>query len=165
MQPASCNGMRLKLKLKISLSWLLTALLWPQASLANEDELGRLFFDAKQREEIMRRYRQAQNAPELTEAENLQQLPMHITVNGLVLRSQGENTVWIDQQTNPQQDGLHGLRVDIDEMPLRQISVPVFIHSSEIQTYVKPGQSMDTLNGQVIETYESTLSKTTQKNP
>lgn len=116
----------------------------------NAADLGRLFFNEGERREISRLFKLPEQEPEFIEEPVI---PTNITLNGLIIRSKGENSVWIDEKINPHKDGLHGLHIDIESLSLTQIDVPILIHTGEIQTYVKPGQKMDTSNGVVIETY------------
>ncbi len=119
-----------------------------------DNRLGRLFFSAPERKEISKLHQQALNAPQKKSDPQEQELiPDSITLNGLIIRSQGNNTVWIDEQENPHQQGLYGLQVNVDHLSLNQVEVPILIHSGDIQVYLKPGQTMDTTNGWVMENY------------
>jgi len=127
---------------------------------AEEADLGRLFFNENERQEISRLYKQSLVKPEQAqEIEAIEQpiIPSNITLNGLIIRSNGKNTVWIDEMQNPHEEGLYGLQIDIENLSIDQVDVPILIHSGEIQVYLKPGQKMDTTNGFVRETYADTV--------
>ncbi|GEM_PF-1996620 len=119
------------------------------------DKLGRLFFTEHERNEMTHLYQKSliQQASATANPTPKAVLPSNITLNGLIIRSQGENTVWIDQKQNPQEEGLFGLELAVESLPLDQVAVPVLIHSGDIRVYLKPGQKMDTSNGWVTEAY------------
>ncbi len=121
-----------------------------------EDEiaLGRLFFDENERLDLYARYKQALlSSDQATLEEEKPTIPARIRLNGLIIRSGGENTVWIDDIQNPQKQGLYGLKLEVEGLSIKQTEVPILIHSGDIQVYLKPGQIMDTTNGWITETY------------
>jgi hypothetical protein len=118
-----------------------------------EDNIGRLFFSERERTEIQKlrfntQQDNTQNKPKLL-------LPEQITVNGLVIRSQGKNTAWINGEKDLHKTGLPGLRIDIDNLNQRETDIPITIINGEKQAYVSPGQHMDTATGERLETYEN----------
>ncbi|MFA6014064.1 MAG: hypothetical protein WC742_03280 [Gallionellaceae bacterium] len=65
-------------------------------SVASAEELGRLFFSPAERLEFEHRREQQLRQARQAEQEKFSNRPVTLTVNGLVQRSNGERTVWIN---------------------------------------------------------------------
>jgi hypothetical protein len=79
-------------------------------------------------------------------------LPNTITLNGLIIRSQGPTTVWINGKNEIYQPGF---KVEIDQR--EGIRVPISLQLSQSQRIVslKPGQTINTLDGKVKESFQN----------
>jgi hypothetical protein len=76
--------------------------------------------------------------------------PPHITFNGLVTRSDGPTTVWVNGS-----EELHrsGFNIDIDKR--EDISVPITLTKARQELWLKPGQTVSTLDGKIVENQSS----------
>ena len=103
-----------------------------QNASAGHGELGRLFFTPQQRQELDRRRQlNIKESPEAIQEDKL-------TVNGLVSRSSGRTTTWLNRV--PQNDTYH---------PLGSGAVPIRSGENEPQVPLKVGQSLDRTRGSV----------------
>ncbi len=74
--------------------------------------------------------------------------PRYITFNGFIKRSQGQTTLWI----NDSQDLFRqGFSVELDK--ITEKTVPILL-SNKRRIDLKPGQSVNTLNGTIKENWE-----------
>ena len=82
----------------------------------------------------------------------LPKFPATITLNGLIVRSQGPSTVWINGKNEMYQPGF---KVEINQRT--GITVPISLQLSQSQRIVslKPGQTINTLDGKVKESFQS----------
>ena len=129
----------------ISLAWGSSLGAFP-AAFAQESDLGRLFFTPEQRSIIVRARTQDVKEVTNTPPENLSPQPSMISLNGLVIRSHGPPTLWINGRlVEPGQDPVTNLlRVEG-----RTVQVAP-------QTHLKVGQAMshDAASSTVIDLIE-----------
>lgn len=117
---------------------------------ARQDELGRLFFTPQERLRLDRQRlygEDKETAEKKKEAEA--PVPELIAVDGLILRSDGKNTVWLNGSRQLQQPGV---RVESDK--LHGLAVPIRLINGDRQFYLKPGQRIDTGSNLIIEKYQ-----------
>ncbi len=88
----------------------------------------------------------------ITPVEKLPHLPRYITFNGLVIRPQGQPIVWINGHHGLSQQGF---TVELDKIT-DELSVPVVLSHSKQRFWLKPGQTVDTLNGTIMEDFVET---------
>ena len=113
----------------------------------NEIEgLGRLFIDAEQREKLEAVRRGTYNA----EAEKESRLS-NIRVNGLVIRSDGENVVWINGENTLDGNILKGLSVNSDSANKENYNVRVMVDDKPVS--IKPGQNWSEGTGTIKDNY------------
>ncbi|MGE5028237.1 MAG: hypothetical protein ACM3JK_07160 [Betaproteobacteria bacterium] len=121
-----------------------TCLLWHSTCIGAEP-IGRLFFYPEERAMLdqMRNKDGAISTP----AEQ-------IRLNGIVRRSDGKNTVWINQQPQHENRLHQGIAIPgQDARPSAILTLP-----SGGQVRLKAGQTFDAVKGQVREGYEETIS-------
>ena len=80
------------------------------------------------------------------------QPPRYITFDGLVTRSQGPSTIWINKHNDLYQQGF---TVELDN--ITQSSVSIVLSNTKQPILLKPGQTADTLDGTIKENYEHSL--------
>lgn len=118
-----------------------------------EDKLGRLFFTPAERASLDNQRklaadeanRPARRDPQLPKAPP----PRMLTLNGVVRRSDGETTIWVNNQ--PVSDRFQ----DVDVMPgsITREAVGVQLPGAGRRIKLKVGQSVDSSTGQVEENY------------
>lgn len=142
--PAS--GQRAQLMNAIPRSFpFLLALLAPVASVHADATIGRLFFTPEQRAALDNARRQNVSS----EAENAT-TPDNITLNGVVKRSDGRHTVWINNRAFGDKSANDGVSVTRDG---KTGGFNVQLPYSEKRVQLKVGQSLDSASGKVEEAY------------
>jgi hypothetical protein len=120
-----------------------------QTLLAND--LLRLFTTPAERQaletELHKRRRTETRIPSPTD-----QPPRYITFDGLVTRSQGPSTIWLNKHNNLYQQGFT-VKLDNTTQP----SVSIVLSNTKKPIFLKPGQTVDTLDGTIKENYEHSL--------
>lgn len=81
--------------------------------------------------------------------------PPHITFNGLVTRSDGPTTVWVNGSDELVRQGF---KIDIDNR--EDISVPIALTKQKQEIWLKPGQTVSTLDGKIVENQSSNSTST-----
>jgi len=131
---------------------LVAALIAP--ALAQEPSLGRLFLTPEQRAALdnARRNRIRAEALAATAAKKPRIPPARtVTINGIVSRSDGESTIWINGHPTEGQTE-DGMRVTISSDS--QSSVVVREPEKGKRLHLKVGQSADLISGRIQEPYE-----------
>ena len=82
----------------------------------------------------------------------IDQPPRYITFDGLVTRSQGPSTIWINKQNDLYQQGFTAELKDVT-----QSSVSIILSNTKNPLLLKPGQTVDTLDGTIKENFEHSL--------
>ena len=130
----------------------LLALLTPLTAFG-ADTLGRLFFTPDQRAQL-----DALRTKRVVASQTKEEpLPEVVTFNGIVRRSDGKTTVWVNNQALSEADlrdkpAIAG-RVSRDGKIMLQATQP-----GTARTQLKVGQSAELLSGQVAESYNATTS-------
>ncbi len=123
---------------------------------ASAKELQRLFTTAQDRAILNAKREEPPPAPPLPTTGSATHQPVaprpkpprYITFNGLIKRSHGPTTLWI----NDSQDLFRqGFSVELDK--ITEKTVPIFL-SNKRRIELKPGQSVNTLNGTIKENWE-----------
>lgn len=131
----------------VRLTVLLTAIfLLGHTAGAGAEPLGRLFFNPDERA----RLDQMRNSNTLDYTQIGQMPTEQITLNGIVRRSSGKTTAWVNQvpQRENEMQGVTVLKSKT-KSPLVPLQLP-----SGKQIRLKPGQTFDTTKGQIREGYE-----------
>jgi hypothetical protein len=138
-----------------AIAWtLLAAWVLIPCQAAAQDKLGRLFFTPAERNSLDAQRKAAgdlanrpvaQKGPELPKAPP----PRMVTLNGVVRRSDGETTIWVNNQA------VHERFRDVDVMPgsITRETVAVQLPGSGRRVKLKVGQSVDSSTGKVEEYY------------
>ncbi len=123
---------------------------------ASAKELQRLFTTAQDRAILNAKREEPPPAPPLPTTGSATPSPVaprpkpprYITFNGLIKRSHGPTTLWI----NDSQDLFRqGFSVELDK--ITEKTVPIFLFNKR-RIELKPGQSVNTLNGTIKENWE-----------
>jgi len=133
---------------------LLAAAVFSPGPAAAQDKLGRLFFTPAERNALDAQRKVAgdlanrpvaQKGPELPKAPP----PRLVTLNGVVRRSDGETTIWVNNQA------VHERFHEVDVLPgsITTKSVSVKLPGSGRRVKLKVGQSVDSSTGEVEENY------------
>lgn len=133
----------------VRLTVLLTAIfLLGHTAYAGAEPLGRLFFSPDERAKLD----QMRNNNTLDYTQIEQTPSEQITLNGIVRRSSGKTTAWVNQvpQRENERQGVTVLK-STAKSPVVPLQLP-----SGKQIRLKPGQTFDTTKGQVREGYEET---------
>lgn len=149
---------------KLILRMLSVLLLWlcsfSQSTLA-EEELQRLFTTPKERAALNdTRSKPKEQRIKVVETRSVEkddksqpQLPSFITFNGLVIRSHGPSTVWINGTNDLSNHNLsgQGFTVELDQIANKSVSI---VLPGEQKRTLKPGQMVNTLDGSIKENFE-----------
>ena len=135
-------------KLGVGYSSLLFLWLWsvPQQSLGAG--LQRLFTTPQQRNEL-NELRKNPNRNNNKETEIVPKVPPYITFNGLVTRSVGPTTLWVNNENSLFQEGFR-----IEEQQRQGLNIPIQLAGQNQGFTLKPGQTLNTLNGEIQENFE-----------
>ncbi len=118
-----------------------------------EDTLGRLFFTPTQRIELDReRVAAASNSsrPVTVQTQPKAPPPKMVTLNGIVRRSDGETTIWVNNKPLHDRFG----EAEISSGTIAREAVGINLPASGKQVRLKVGQTVDATSGNVAESYE-----------
>ncbi|MCK5876084.1 MAG: hypothetical protein KAG43_00495 [Candidatus Marithrix sp.] len=105
--------------------------------------LQRLFTTAQERVELEINRNKSKDEP----VEN--KIPTYITMNGLIIRSNQPATVWINDSNEIYQEGFTVQLNKIDGL-----KTPIFLSDSRQIISLKPGQTVNVLDGQVTDSFK-----------
>ncbi len=108
--------------------------------------LGRLFIDAEQREKLEAVRRGTFKA----EAEKDNRIS-NVRVNGVMMRSDGENVIWINGANTLDGSPLEGVHVNPNTADSETFTVPVRVEGKLM--HIKPGQNWSEGTGTVKDNY------------
>lgn len=128
--------------------------LLPCQVMAAEQAIGRLFFTPEQRARMDVARQQERSIKIDTEQQDNEPPPANITLNGVITRSDGKTTVWINNREQSGQQIAPDIAVPKHGRPAAQVSVITPDTKRAIQLRV--GQSLDMSSGQVEEGYRRT---------
>ena len=128
-------------------------------------ELGRLFLAPHQRaaldrarvaepEPVETPEPELQLAPEVVEAQPIEEAASSVTVDGFVSRSGGAPTIWINGMDSFQGD-FGALGLDPKRVTLKDQGVNVPIHTGSGEVTLKPGQSFDPESSRISDAYDA----------
>ena len=128
---------------------MLLALLLVSEHAISEDEieeLGRLFVDVEQREklEAMRRGTYEKEVEPESRVSN-------VRINGVMMRSDGENVVWINGENTLDGEPVKGVKVNPDTADSETYNVQLQIDGKSIK--LKPGQNWSEGTGTIKDNY------------
>jgi hypothetical protein len=110
------------------------------------ENLGTLFTDSQQREklEAVRRGTYMEEAEKNSRVSN-------IRIDGVMIRSDGKNVVWVNGRSTLDGMPVEGVKVNAEAADRNSHKVPVTIEGKRV--YVKPGQVWSEGTGQVTDNY------------
>ncbi len=118
-----------------------------QATAKDEIEgLGRLFIDAEQREKLEAVRRGTYKAEKEQESR-----VSNVRINGLMIRSDGENVVWVNGQNTLDGSPIDGVRINPDTADRDSYAVKVLIDGKRVN--IRPGQNWSEGTGTVKDSY------------
>ncbi len=147
------------IKLYIKVNYLATVstlslLMLGVANPVQAESFGRIFTTAKQRAILdnIRRYSKQKKAG----SKILQTVfnNKEVNVNGVVIRSDGINTVWINGKTNLNTNTSEA-GVKIYRKDIKSDSVTITLSNSSKRITLKPGQAVDPLSGKIRDRYRT----------
>jgi len=121
---------------------------------AKTEPFGRIFTTPKQRALLdnIRRYpRQKKTRSKTTQAISPKK---GVNINGIVIRSDGKNTVWINGKSNLLTDRPE-VDVKVNRSDIRKDSVTITLSNPNKRITLKPGQAVDPLTGKVRDGYKA----------
>lgn len=114
---------------------------------AQDEALGRLFYTPAQRAALDANIRSASKETRPTPAP-----PPSVTVNGVVTRSDGERTVWIDGHAYHRDDNAD---IQVSVEPENPAVVELKVKGVPGRQSVRVGQQLDPATGQTMESFET----------
>ena len=110
------------------------------------EELGRLFVDVEQREklEAVRRGTYEKEVEQESRVSN-------VRINGVMMRSDGENVVWINGESTLEGEPVKGVKVNPDDADSETYDVQVQIDGKRVK--LKPGQNWSEGTGTIKDNY------------
>jgi hypothetical protein len=94
---------------------------------------------------------QSEQTKYMQNKENAMPIPNFLKLKGFIKNNQGKNIVWFDNNSAIEELNIPGLRVDISN--INENGLPIHIINGDKQLKIKPGQRLDTTNGQIVEIY------------
>jgi hypothetical protein len=110
------------------------------------DELGRLFTDPEQREKL-----EAVRHGAYDEAADNEKIVSTVTVNGVMMRRDGESVVWINGKSTLEGELAKGVNVYTRSADRESYTVPIVVDGKLVR--IKPGQSWSDGAGTVKDNY------------
>ena len=131
-----------------NLAILLSLLLISEHAISEDEieELGRLFVDVEQREklEAVRRGTYEKEVEQESRVSN-------VRINGVMMRSDGENVVWINGENTLDGEPVKGVKVNPDATDSENYNVQVQIDGKRVK--LKPGQNWSEGTGTIKDNY------------
>lgn len=123
------------------------------------DQVGRLFFTPEQRATLdMARNNGGMSESALPSA----QTTTSITVNGIVKRSDGKNTLWLNQVSQSETEQTPSQRNLSRHTHLP--TIPVSLPGTGRTAYIRVGQTLDIESGAIRESYQPDAARTAPSN-
>ena len=135
--------------MKRALVTLALAVAWPPSFAA--EPLGRLFYTPAQRAQMDAARSQKSRPPVASEQEQAASMPEVVTFDGVVRRSDGRTTVWINNRAINDGKAVGGVPLASRLRP--DGSVNLGIAQSDRSVDLKVGQSVDIVSGTIAEPY------------
>lgn len=146
------SGRRGEETVKIALPALVFAIAAGAAGAA--EPLGRLFFTPAQRAQLDAARSQKARAPLAANKEESTPAPEVVTYRGLVRRSDGKTTVWINDRAID--DGRIASGIQLNGRVRPDGSIVLEVPQTERSVRLKVGQSVEVLSGAIAEPYRRT---------
>ena len=141
---------------RLTLRLLLVVSIWSAACFAGAEPVGRLFLSPAERMALdqLRLRGGAAEPVAVTRAEEAPVISQLITLNGVVQRSSGKNTVWINHVPQHEFESRQGIAVVGHSVapPTAFLQLP-----SGQRVHLKTGQTFNVENGDVHEAYQAVV--------
>ena len=134
--------------LPLHVSMLISLVLAPVPSVSQEQlsDLGRLFTDPAQRE----RLEAVRHGAYVVEKETKDEVTT-VTVNGVMMRGDGETVIWVNGKSTLEKDPLKGVKVLAGSANRENFKVPVMVDGKFLT--IKPGQVWSDGSGDIKDNY------------
>lgn len=132
-------------------AWLFLALVLAVGDAAAAEPLGRLFFTPVQRTQLDVARSQKIRAPFAPEPEEAAPVPEVVTYGGIVRRSDGRTTVWLNNR--PINDGKAAARMPVTSRVRPDGSVNLEVPQTNRSVNMKVGDSLEMVSGSIEEPY------------
>ena len=121
---------------------------------AYADSSGRLFTTSEQRAELdkMRRHSHHKRVGK-SWAENAAVAKKSLAINGVVVRSDGKNTAWVNGKSNLKTNKPE-VGVEIYSQNIKSDSVTITLSNLNKWVTLKPGQIVDPVTGKISDSYK-----------
>jgi len=133
----------------------------PSLAMAAEQTMGRLFFTPEQRARMDLARQQERSIKIETDQQENEPPAASITLNGVITRSDGKSTVWINNKEQIGDKTGSGVAVPGRGKPAGQVSV--ITSDAKRAIPLKVGQSIDMSSGKVEDAYRRTPSQPDKK--
>lgn len=120
----------------------------PLASAINYDEqsLGRLFTSPAERHKI-----DSAKRGDVPQASSRKVTPSSVSVNGVVIRSKGKNSVWVNGKIASGNETVGGVKVFAQSASKDNLKIPVLVDGQSVK--IKPGQSWSEESDTIVDNY------------
>jgi len=112
----------------------------------DERSLGKLFTTPAERQKI-----DSLKSGDTQQAQTQRITPSSIRVNGVVIRSKGKNTVWVNGERASGNQTVSGVKVLANSVSKKSKKVPVLVDGKSVR--IKPGQSWSDDTEAVVDSY------------
>ena len=120
----------------------------PIVSSINYDEqsLGRLFTSSAERQKI-----DSAKRGDVAHVSSRKVTPSSVSVNGVVIRSKGKNSVWVNGKIASGNEMVGGVKVFAKSASKDNLSIPVLVDGQSVK--IKPGQSWSEESDTIVDSY------------
>ena len=131
---------------RVSFMLLCVCSIQSNAAMFEENALDKLFTTSNQRQKIDA-FRKGNNIGAVRE----QVGPTDVKIQGIVKRSNGKNTVWVNGQSTLESNTVGGVRVNSGTIDSRTNKVAISVNNKSVR--LKPGQVWSEDTGQISDSY------------
>lgn len=132
-------------------AFIMAGLLWIAAGVSSAEPLGRLFYTPAQRAQLDALRSQKNVAPPVQETKEPVAVPETVTYGGVVRRSDGKSTVWLNNRVVNDGKPLDDLSISSRVRPDHRVTIRLPQAPGSVE--LKVGQSIDVQSGAVMEPY------------
>lgn len=120
----------------------------PIVSAINYDEqsLGQLFTSPAERHKI-----DSAKRGDVAQVSSRKVTPSSVSVNGVVIRSKGKNSVWVNGKIASGNEMVGGVKVFAKSASKDNIKIPVLVDGQSVK--IKPGQSWSEESDTIVDSY------------
>ena len=130
----------------IGMTFILLYSSFASAEIFDERLLGRLFTSPAERQKI-----DSENRGDVPQVSSSRIVPSSISVNGIVIRSKGKNSVWVNGKRASGNEMVGGVKVFSKSVSKDNVTIPVLVDGKSVK--IKPGQSWSEESGKIVDSY------------